>query len=222
MGGARLSISDMAAQCARLNWRRLWRFGCENAPVMHPRRLPRLRIYANSAFSLRQHRGYRGNFSLGDRSAPEMGLSAPGPCSFSRWTWRPSPRSSARRRGWTGAWPRCWAGGSTASGSGRGAVRRQRLAGVRADGTWTLDVRLVLESDDGALIAMTYRGLRRPQGGDRRHRARRASSALLLFPHRRLLRDRRGQVCLAQRHRRRRCGAPATGKGPVYQVFEVL
>jgi hypothetical protein len=32
--------------------------------------------------------------------------------------------------------------------------------GVRADGTWTLDVRLVLESDDGALIGMTYRGLR--------------------------------------------------------------
>lgn len=31
---------------------------------------------------------------------------------------------------------------------------------VRADGAWMLDVRLVLEADDGALIAMTYRGLR--------------------------------------------------------------
>ena len=32
--------------------------------------------------------------------------------------------------------------------------------GVRADGATTLDVRLVLETDDGALIAMIYRGLR--------------------------------------------------------------
>jgi hypothetical protein len=32
--------------------------------------------------------------------------------------------------------------------------------GVRSDGTWALDVRLVMETDDGALIAMTYRGLR--------------------------------------------------------------
>jgi hypothetical protein len=31
---------------------------------------------------------------------------------------------------------------------------------VRADGAWALDVRLVLETDDGALIGMTYRGLR--------------------------------------------------------------
>ncbi len=31
---------------------------------------------------------------------------------------------------------------------------------VRADGSWALDCRLVLETDDGALIAMTYRGLR--------------------------------------------------------------
>ena len=31
---------------------------------------------------------------------------------------------------------------------------------VRADGVTTLDVRLVLETDDGAAIGMTYRGLR--------------------------------------------------------------
>jgi len=31
---------------------------------------------------------------------------------------------------------------------------------VRADGAFTLDVRLVLKTDDGALIAMTYKGLR--------------------------------------------------------------
>jgi hypothetical protein len=52
-----------------------------------------------------------------------------------------------------------------------GRFEGERLAGkvlpggsdwlsVRADGTWALDVRLVLETDDGALIAMTYRGLR--------------------------------------------------------------
>jgi hypothetical protein len=31
---------------------------------------------------------------------------------------------------------------------------------VRSDGAWALDVRLVLETDDGAMIGMTYRGIR--------------------------------------------------------------
>jgi hypothetical protein len=31
---------------------------------------------------------------------------------------------------------------------------------VRSDGTWELNVRIVLETDDGHLIGMTYRGLR--------------------------------------------------------------
>src|SRR5271170_4334866 len=52
-----------------------------------------------------------------------------------------------------------------------GAFEGERLSGevleggsdwqtVRSDGTTTLDVRLVLKSSDGALIGMTYRGLR--------------------------------------------------------------
>ena len=52
-----------------------------------------------------------------------------------------------------------------------GAFEGERLSGrvldggsdwqfVRGDGVTTLDVRLVLETDDGALIGMTYRGLR--------------------------------------------------------------
>ncbi|MFZ1106065.1 MAG: DUF3237 domain-containing protein [Hyphomicrobiaceae bacterium] len=31
---------------------------------------------------------------------------------------------------------------------------------IRSDGTWALDVRLVMETDDGHMIGMTYRGLR--------------------------------------------------------------
>jgi hypothetical protein len=31
---------------------------------------------------------------------------------------------------------------------------------VRNDGAWTLDVRLVMETDDGHLIGMTYKGIR--------------------------------------------------------------
>jgi len=31
---------------------------------------------------------------------------------------------------------------------------------VRSDGAWMLDVRCVMETDDGALIGMTYRGIR--------------------------------------------------------------
>ena len=52
-----------------------------------------------------------------------------------------------------------------------GAFKGERLSGevldggsdwqaVRSDGTTSLDVRLVLKTTDGALIAMTYRGLR--------------------------------------------------------------
>jgi hypothetical protein len=52
-----------------------------------------------------------------------------------------------------------------------GAFDGERLSGqvleggadwqnVRSDGSTTLDVRLVLESSDGALIGMTYRGIR--------------------------------------------------------------
>jgi hypothetical protein len=52
-----------------------------------------------------------------------------------------------------------------------GAFRGKRLQGVvldggsdwqtvRSDGAWTLDVRVVLKTDDGALIGMTYRGIR--------------------------------------------------------------
>ncbi len=31
---------------------------------------------------------------------------------------------------------------------------------VRTDGAWTLDVRLVMQTDDGQLIGMTYKGMR--------------------------------------------------------------
>lgn len=52
-----------------------------------------------------------------------------------------------------------------------GAFEGERLKGkilsggsdwqaVRTDGTWELNVRIVLETDDGHLIGMTYRGLR--------------------------------------------------------------
>jgi Protein of unknown function (DUF3237) len=36
---------------------------------------------------------------------------------------------------------------------------------VRADGTYRLDVRLVLETDDGACVLMTYNGVGRPREG---------------------------------------------------------
>src|SRR5881394_3610737 len=52
-----------------------------------------------------------------------------------------------------------------------GAFEGERLRGkiltggsdwqtVRSDGAWTLDVRLVMETDDGHLIGMTYKGIR--------------------------------------------------------------
>ena len=42
----------------------------------------------------------------------------------------------------------------------QGAARRGRLDHRAPDGATTLDVRLVLETDDGAAIGMTYRGMR--------------------------------------------------------------
>ncbi len=67
--------------------------------------------------------------------------------------------------------------GATQAGEGRpvpvlgGTFEGERLRGtvleggsdwimVRPDGTFVLDVRLVLQTDDGARIGMTYRGLR--------------------------------------------------------------
>jgi hypothetical protein len=94
---------------------------------------------------------------------------------------------------------------------------------VRTDGAWTLDVRVVMETDDGHLIGMTYRGLR--------HGPREVMEKIA-----------RGEVVSPSEYYLRAMGffetaserygwlnnviAIATGHrlptGPIYQVFEVL
>ena len=56
---------------------------------------------------------------------------------------------------------------------------------VRSDGATTLDVRLVLETDDKALIGMTYRGLRHGPAAvmERLNRGENGRSVGLLLPH---------------------------------------
>lgn len=94
---------------------------------------------------------------------------------------------------------------------------------VRADGSWTLDCRLVLETDDAALIAMTYRGLRHGPKGvlDAIGRGEQVSPAAYYFRTAAFFETAadkyawlNGIVAVAVGHR--------LPTGPIYQVFEIL
>ena len=68
------------------------------------------------------------------------------------------------------------------------------------DGAWMINVRIVLKTDDGAIIGMPYTGIRHgPQGGARPHRPRRGGQGdRLLSAHLRDVRNRVGKIRLAQ------------------------
>ena len=74
---------------------------------------------------------------------------------------------------------------------------------MRADGSFQQDVRLVLRSDDGALILMTYRGVRHspPEVGRRIARGEAVSAHRLLSAYRAVLRNRRSSLWMAQHDR---------------------
>ncbi|MDH4189295.1 MAG: DUF3237 domain-containing protein [Betaproteobacteria bacterium] len=91
------------------------------------------------------------------------------------------------------------------------------------DGAWTLDVRIVLQTDDGALIGMTYRGLRHGPVAvlERIACGEEVSPSeyyLRAAPFFETSSERygwlNGMIALAVGHRLR--------EGPVYQVFEIL
>jgi len=94
---------------------------------------------------------------------------------------------------------------------------------VRRDGSWVLDVRFVMETDDGHLIGMTYKGIRHgPQAVlDRISKGESVSPADYYFrvaPFLETASDKYGWL--------NNVVAVATGhglaSGPIYQVFEVL
>jgi hypothetical protein len=94
---------------------------------------------------------------------------------------------------------------------------------IRSDGTWALDVRVVLETDDGALIGMTYRGLRHGPKDvlDAIARGEQVSPGAYYFriaPFFETASDRygwlNGVIAVGVGHR--------LPTGPIYQVFEVL
>jgi hypothetical protein len=91
------------------------------------------------------------------------------------------------------------------------------------DGAWILDVRVVLQTDDGHLIGMTYRGLRHGPAAvlDRIARGEEVSPSeyyLRASPFFETASDRygwlNGMIAVAVGHRLR--------EGPVYQIFEIL
>ncbi len=94
---------------------------------------------------------------------------------------------------------------------------------VRADAATTLDVRLVLQTHDGAAIGMTYRGLRHgpPDVMDRLNRGERVDPANYYFRTAVAF-----ETAAAQYDWLNRVIAIGTGdrppEGPVYDVFEVL
>jgi hypothetical protein len=94
---------------------------------------------------------------------------------------------------------------------------------VRADGAWALDVRLVMETDDGHLIGMTYRGLRHGPKDvldaiARGEEVNPASYYFRIVPFFETASDKYGWlnniVSVGLGHR--------LPSGPIYQVFEVL
>lgn len=94
---------------------------------------------------------------------------------------------------------------------------------VRRDGSWVLDVRFVMETDDGHLIGMTYKGIRHgPQAVlDRIAKGESVSPSDYYFrvaPFFETASEKYGWinnvVSVATGHR--------LASGPIYQVFEVL
>jgi Protein of unknown function (DUF3237) len=73
---------------------------------------------------------------------------------------------------------------------------------IRSDRCIKLDVRLVLRTDDNALIGMTYQALRSGPGEvmERLDKGRGRRPRELLFPHDCIVRDRRAEVRLDQPH----------------------
>ena len=94
---------------------------------------------------------------------------------------------------------------------------------VRADGSTTLDVRLVLQTDDGATIGMTYRGMRhgppavmeRLNRGDAVDPSEYYFRTSIAFETAALKYDWLNRVIAIGTGRR-------PPEGPVYEVFEVL
>ena len=130
--------------------------------------------------------------------------------------------------------------GATPSGERRvglvagGSFQGERLRGtvlpggadwimVRADGSTTLDVRIVLQTDDGATIGMTYRGMRHGPAAvmERMNRGENVDPSEYYF---------RTAVAFETAAPKydwlNRIIAIGTGRrppeGPVYEVFEVL
>ena len=94
---------------------------------------------------------------------------------------------------------------------------------VRRDGSWVLDVRLVLETDDGHLIGMTYKGIRHgPQAVlDRIAKGESVSPSDYYFrvvPFFETASEKYGWlnnvISVGTGHR--------LASGPIYQLFEVL
>src|SRR5712692_9085684 len=94
---------------------------------------------------------------------------------------------------------------------------------VRADGVWQLDVRLPLQTDDGALINMTYKGFRHGPAAvlDRLNRGETVDPSEYYFRTAPFFETAaakyawlNGIVSVATGHR--------TASGPTYQVYEVL
>jgi hypothetical protein len=93
----------------------------------------------------------------------------------------------------------------------------------RPDGSTTLDVRIVLETDDGAAIGMTYRGMRHGPAAV----MEKVNSGVFVDPSEYYFRTSVAFETAAPKYERlNRIIAVGTGsrppEGPVYEIFEVL
>ena len=88
---------------------------------------------------------------------------------------------------------------------------------VRGDGSYQQDVRLILRTDDSALILMTYRGVRHasPEVGARIARGDQVALSELLPSNGALFRDLVIEVRLVKQDRERRSRGTGRGRGEV-------
>src|SRR6516164_9434371 len=90
---------------------------------------------------------------------------------------------------------------------------------VRPDHVWSLNVRLVLQTNEGDLIEMSYRAPARTRSYHRAGPSRRAGGSFcLLFSDRYLFRNRIRSLFLDEQDSRYRKWLPRTGRAPLPSV----
>ena len=145
-------------------------------------------------------------------------------CSLSPWRWPACSRSAPHPRAIAGSasWPAARFDGPKLRAPCCPAAPTGSSAGPTA--STTLDVRIVLQTDDGAAIGMTYRGMRHGPAAvmERMTRGEFVDPSEYYFRTGGNVRDRRAEIRLAEPDHRHRHGQPPAGRPGLRNVRGAL